>query len=603
MTGVHSGDANASDESSAAAPAVAKPRNRRRRNRIVGIILGVVVLWAVASILTVVEADKHVHDGANEITQVHQSLSADQLLSGAPVLPLESAESNFASANSLLSSPLLWPVDVLPVLGRQLRSVQDLSRAAGQVSKTGVSVVHQSRELLNLPHTAGPERIAALQRLALLASTTHATLSQVDLGPSQALLGPLASQRAKFASELSQVQTTLSRTSAGATAAAAILTGPQNYLLLAGNNAEMRSGSGMFLEAGNVAISDGEMHLQGMQPTWSLILPQGAVPVGGDLEARWGFFLPGVDYRNLGLTPQFDVNGELASRMWKASTGQQVDGVMALDITGLQELLKVTGPVTTAGGTVVTAATVDQLLLHDQYVGAGNTTGAFEENRVDDLGSMASAMMHALQTQPLDLHVLADALSTAAEGRHLMLWSADPATEAVWRSIGVSGQLTGDTLASNVINRGGNKLDQYLSVSNSLHLVSHADSTSATLTVNLANRTPPGQVEYIAGPNPDLDTHYGEYVGIVNVNLPGDTRDLSIGPGESAVTSGPEGPTLLVGVSVDLLPGASRQVTFHFTLPGAHGTMTVMPSARIPPETWTLNGETFDDAAPRNISW
>ena len=161
-----------------------------------------------------------------------------------------------------------------------------------------------------------------------------------------------------------------------------------------------------------------------------------------------------------------------------------------------------TGPVTTADGTVVTAATVDQLLLHDQYVGAGDTTGAFEENRVDDLGSLATAMMHALETQPLDLHVLADALSAAAEGRHLMLWSANPATEAVWRSIGVSGELTGDTLASNVINRGGNKLDQYLSVSNSLHLVSHADSTSGTLTMDLANDTPPGQVTVYRRPQP-----------------------------------------------------------------------------------------------------
>ena len=161
-----------------------------------------------------------------------------------------------------------------------------------------------------------------------------------------------------------------------------------------------------------------------------------------------------------------------------------------------------TGPVTTADGTVVTAATVDQLLLHDQYVGAGNTTGAFEANRVDALGSMATAMMHALETQPLDLHALADALSAAAEGRHLMLWSANPTTEAVWRSIGVSGEITGDTLASNVINRGGNKLDQYLSVSNSLALVAHQGDTSATLTVKLANHTPPGQVQYIAGPNP-----------------------------------------------------------------------------------------------------
>ncbi len=234
MTGVHTGDANAKDEALAPAPSVARPRSRRRRNIILGIILGVVVVWAVASILIVVEAARHVDDGANQIAAVHRSLTADQLLSGAPVTPLESAESNFASADSLLSSPVLWPIDVLPVLGRQLRSVQDLSNAADQVSQTGVTVVHQSRELLNLPHTAGPERIDTLQRLAVLASTTHATLSHIDLGPSQALLGQLARQRAKFASELSQVQTTLARTSAGAAAAATILAGPQNYLLLAG---------------------------------------------------------------------------------------------------------------------------------------------------------------------------------------------------------------------------------------------------------------------------------------------------------------------------------------------------------------------------------
>jgi hypothetical protein len=551
----------------------------------------------------VVEAARHVDDGANQIAAVHRSLSTDQILSGALVTPLESAESNFASSSSLLNSPVLWPIHVLPVLNRQLRSVQDLSTAAEQVSKTGVTVVHQSRALLNVPHTEGPERIDALKKLALLASRAHATLSHIDLGPSQALLGPLAVKRSKFTSELNQVQTTLARTSAAATAAATILAGPQNYLLLTGNNAEMRSGSGMFLEAGNVAISNGDLHLDGMQPTSSLVLPQGAVPVGGDLEARWGFLLPGVDWRNLGLTPQFDVNGELASRMWKAKTGQQVDGVMELDIAGLQELLTVTGPVTTANGTVVTAATVDQLLLHDQYVGAGNSTSAFEANRVDQLGSLATAMMHELETQPIDLHALAHALSAAAEGRHLMLWAANPATEAVWRSIGVAGAITGDTLASNVINRGGNKLDQYLSVSNSLHLASHPGTTSGTLVVSLANHTPSGQVQYIAGPNPDLDTRYGEYVGIVNVNLPADTRDLSVGPDESVVVNGQEGPTLLVGVSVDLLPGASRQVTFHFTLPAEHGAMTIMPSARIPPETWTFNGATFNDAAPRNISW
>jgi hypothetical protein len=328
--------------------------------------------------------------------------------------------------------------------------------------------------------------------------------------------------------------------------------------------------------------------------------------VNGDLEARWGWLLPGVDWRNLGLTPQFDVNGALAARMWQAKTGQQVNGVIALDVAGLQELLTVTGPVTTSSGTVVSAGTVDQLLLHDQYVGEGYSTNAadqVEAARVDELGSLASAVLQALETEPLDLHATVDALSAATAGRHLMLWSADPSTEAIWRSTGVSGRLTAASLTANVINRGGNKLDQYLTVQSDLHLDTHRGKTAATLTVTLANHTPPGQSPFIAGPFPGLGTTYGEYVGIVTTNLPNDVRDLALPPGESAVIDGQEGRTLLVGVNVDLLPGATKQVVFHFSLPQTHGALTVLPSARIPPMEWNVDGSSFSDQSPHVVMW
>jgi Protein of unknown function (DUF4012) len=561
-------------------------------------VLSLLVLWVLASAIDILLAARHVQQGADQVQTARGSLSADGLLSGAPLAPLRAADANFSSAHSLLSSPLLWPVDVLPVLGRQLRSVQDLAVAAGHVAHTGVATVGETKALLKLPHTAGPERLVTLRRLAQLASSTHASLSHVDLGPSNALIGPLARQRNKFSTELAQVQTTLARTAAAASAAASILQGPQQYLLMTANNAEMRSGSGDFLEVGAISTANGELHLAGMTPTSGLILPQGAVPVTGDLEARWGYLEPGVDWRNLGLTPQFDVNAALAVRMWKANTGQQVNGVMSLDVTGLQELLTVTGPVTTAGGTVVSASGVDQLLLHDEYATSTSNTA-----RINELGSLASAVMSALETQPLKLHAMVDALSAATAGRHLMLWSADPSTEAIWRSTGVSGQLTGDSLVSDVINRGGNKLDQYLTVGNNLHLVHHGAVTEGTLTVTLANHTPPGQVQYIGGPYPGLGTVYGEYLGIVTVNLPEAVRDLSLGPGESAVVDGPEGPTVVVGVAVDLLAGATKQVSFHFTLPVAHGRLTVMPSARIPPETWNVDGKTFTDETSRAITW
>ncbi len=264
------------------------------------------------------------------------------------------------------------------------------------------------------------------------------------------------------------MQTTLARTSEAAAAAATILQGPGTYLLLAGNNAEMRSGSGAFEEAGTITTGNGELHLSDMVPTSSLTLPAGAVPVTGDLEARWGWLLPGTDFRNLGLTPQFDVNGPLAAGMWKASTGQSVDGVLAIDVAGLQDLLEVTGPVTTATGQVVSASNVDQLLLHDQYVGETYTSDSAA--RTDELSTLASATLHALENRPFQLHSMADALSSAAAGPPRAPVVRRPGHQAAWSGAGVAGQLQPSSLMADMINRGGNKLDQYLSEDVSLKL-------------------------------------------------------------------------------------------------------------------------------------
>jgi Protein of unknown function (DUF4012) len=599
-------DGPVSDLASGSEPIDAPARRRHaRRWRITAAVIALVAIWAVAAVVDVVVAADHIHHGEAAVQSARQGLSADAILSGAPVTSLRSAQSSFSSAHGLLSSPLLWPVDVLPVAGRQLRSVQDLSGAAEQVAHTGIGAVGQSQSLLRLPHSAGPERVAVLQQLATLAASTHRSLAGVDLGPIQGLIGPLQHERNTVAGDLAQIQTTLARTSDAASSAATILQGPATYLLLAGNNAEMRSGSGAFLEAGVVTTGGGELQLSNMVPTSTLTLSPGQVPVTGDLAARWGWLLPGVDWRNLGLTPQFDVNGPLAASMWKASTGQSVDGVIAIDVQGLQELLEATGPVTTSTGQVVSASTVDQLLLHDQYIGETYTSNP--GNRIDELSSIASATLHALEDQPLKLHAMADALSAAAEGRHVLLWSSDTRTQAAWSGAGVAGELEPSSLMADIINRGGNKLDQYLSENVSLQLTRRGNQTDGSLTMTFSNHTPPGQSPFIAGPFPGLGTSYGEYVGIATVNLPGYTRDISSPSASSIVTSGPEGPTNLEGVSLNILQGATQHVTFNFVLPEVHGSMTVVPSARIPAATWHVVGATgsptFDDAAPHTITW
>ena len=97
-------------------------RRFSRRWKITAAVVALLVIWAVAAVLDVVVAADHIRHGEDAVQSARQGLSADGILSGAPVGSLRTAQSNFSSAHSLLSSPLLWPVDVLPVAGRQLRS-------------------------------------------------------------------------------------------------------------------------------------------------------------------------------------------------------------------------------------------------------------------------------------------------------------------------------------------------------------------------------------------------------------------------------------------------------------------------------------------------
>ena len=227
-------------------------------------------------------------------------------------------------------------------------------------------------------------------------------------------MSPLAGKHAQFVSQLDDARTRLADAAAVSAVTATILQGPQQYLVLAANNAEMRAGSGAFLDIGVASTSGGAVQLRDLGPSGALGLPVGAVTATGDLERNWGWLLPGVDFRNLGVTPQFDVTAPLAARMWLAATGQRVDGVLGIDVAGLQQILSATGPVE-VGGRTIGADNVESYLFHDQYAGLTDSTLGISD-REDQLGSLASAVLRQLQGESTDLRSLASAV-TGGGGR------------------------------------------------------------------------------------------------------------------------------------------------------------------------------------------
>ena len=582
----------------------------KRHGRLVALVLvGVVVVWLVCAGIVLVLGLLDASHGMSEVQQAKGRLSASDLVSQDAVPPLRAARGDFSSSAGLLHSPLLVPLEFVPVIGRQVRSVQDLSTAAERTTRIGISAMGRVRGVLEVAQEGGPDRVANLRRLATLAKTTYGELESIDTGPAHALFSPIAHKRSDFVRQLDEVRTRLLHAAAVAETTANILQGPQSYLVLMANPAEMRAGSGCFLEAGLLTTDDGQVHLSGLVPTSSLTLAPGTVAVSGDVEQRWGWLLPGVDWRNLGLTPQFDVNGPLAARMWQAATGEQVDGVIAIDVQALQQFLDVTGPVVLGDGRAVSADDVVQFVVHDQYAGLTNATelsaaqAQAQQERQDELGDLARATLDALENEALDTKALANAVTASASGRHILVWSKDPAAETAWAEGGVAGQLSPSSLLAAVMNRGGNKLDQYLGVHITLGIVPKGDDAEATLTVDLANHTPPGQSQFIAGPYPGLGTAYGEYVGLVAINLPAGASHAQVQGRPKLAAEGPEGPTWLVATPVDLKQGQSEQVVVHFRLSGEVKNLTVVPSARLNPVSWTYPGGSATDATPFVVSW
>lgn len=568
-----------------------------------------VVTWLVLCGFTLRRAARSADEGLEAARAAKELGSPADLLSGRTAAPLERAGSAFGRSARALRNPVVAPLRLLPVVGRQLRSSAALVSAAAQVSRIGAAAVAGGREAFDSPHGAGPERVALLRRLARLAGDAGRQLDRVHLGPDRALVGMLADKRAELATNIAEVRETL-RTAETVTAAlAGLLEGPSRYLVLVANNGEMRAGSGMFLSLGEAHMEAGEVALGDFRPSGANTLTPGTEPPITDagLAGRWGWLSPNREWRNLGTSPRFDVTAPLAAQMWAAAGFGVVDGVLAIDPTALQAILAATGPVEVAGATVAAEGVVE-LLTHGQY--AGLTGFEPQADRREMLGSIAAAAMNALQGPGSDLAVLAEGLAAAAQGRHLLAWSARPAEARGWTAAGLDGRLGRDSLALAVLNRGGNKLDRFLEVDAALALTPAPPvgrgapvATDFTVTIHLSNRVPTGESVYVAGPHPDSGEPGGYYVGLVSVNVPGAARSLRVEGFPTLAAFGPDGPTIVAAVPVTLAPGGETVIRVRFTVPGRNGQLRVEPSARVPGVRWTGPGEAWTDDRGHTVRW
>lgn len=590
---------------------------RRTRRGIVWISLTVVfVLWVglvVAQVRSAYTDTTAARDLLEEFkAETSASMSKLDLLTERPDLTKAlDARRRFSDASSKLHSPLLAPLQVVPVLGRQIRVAAVLSDSGATLISTVASSYDRVTAILDeLQAAPASERIRmradTVQRLSRSLGTVVDTLDGLDTGTSEGLVGALWRARSQFIENRRSLVESMRDAIDTLDGVHAFLRGPNTYVVLAANNSEMRAGSGMFLQVSSLSAEDGRFEVGPFEATGPLMLSEPADTLDPDLERVWAGFYPTSEWRNINLTPRFDVSGRVAARMWRAMGNPEPDGTVAVDVRALERLLSVVGPVEVAGpdGTPVTldSDNVTKYLLLDQYT-TRSADGELvdRDDRRSSLGEVARAAFEALNGEDIGIEDLMTAFTDMGNGRHLLMWSSDPVQQSAWRALGVSGELQEKDLLVSLINRGANKLDQFIEMSVDLTERRSGDSRSIGLDVTMTNSAPGWLPPYVAGSTPVTGVAPGDYIGYLTLNLPRGAHSISV-TGAELVARADDGPTRLAVIKTIIPREEDLSVHVGFEMHESWRSLRVLPSARLPVVTWRYGSTSWADHVDHEVA-
>ena len=422
-------------------------RKRRRRNIIIAVIAAVVIVLGGATAAFAMSA-KGAKDNAQELMTQGQNLIT-QVKAG-DMTGAQATASNFASTAKELhdttSSPLWAAATVIPVYGGDIAQVRTIAEVADTLSQQVLVPVVKGLPTEGLASivVGNGVNVQALQDLLVplgaSSDSIHECAQKIDsLG--EVHLDQLKNPVSTIKSALSA----LDAVSAQATEISNVLPGmlgvnePRNYLLIAANNAEIRSTGGMAGSFGLMTVTNGQIQVgdfAGADVAPSLT-DEVVMDCTDEEEQIFGNRVA-YDIRDSCFIPNFARAAQFERHIWEANNNPAVAGVVMLDPVFLQRILAITGPVTTSDGTVVDGNNCAQMLMNEVYIKYG------DNNAAEDLffADVANQAMHNIFNNlgGADLTGFLTTVTKSFEDRRFYAWMVDDREQAVLKSFGATGE-------------------------------------------------------------------------------------------------------------------------------------------------------------------
>ena len=353
-----------------------------------------------------------------------------------------------ASAQSAVepTTTVLWRMgELVPVVGENFHAVRVIAEGVEEISTevvTPASALVGSFALQRDDSTGGID-LAPLRQATEIATTAeqvvtdlHAEVQSID---TTATIGQVSEGVDKFDAMLGKAEQTIPQFNGALAGVGALLgiDGPKNVVLAFENNAEAAALGGGPASQTLLNVDNGSVKIA--RQVSSADFPVGSpvnVPVDDSAKQLYDSIF--LDNLNASTSrPDFPTAAAIINAHWQRAMGVTPDVVVALDPIALSKLLEVTGPVTFAGGEQLTSDNVVSKLLNEayfRYPEGGPESDAY-------FASAASAVFDRIMSADYDVWAMAKAITDAANGGSLMMYSADPATQALFDDTRVQGVL------------------------------------------------------------------------------------------------------------------------------------------------------------------
>lgn len=268
----------------------------------------------------------------------------------------------------------------------------------------------------------------------------------------------------------------------------------QTYLILFQNNMELRPSGGFIGSYGIVTFDKGKI---GQLAVHNVYDADGQLK--GHVEPPFAIrrYIPLVHWylRDSGFDVDFSKSAAQAAYFLKQETGQQVDGVVAIDLSFVQSLIQAVGSVSVPQYNQ-TVTPENFFLLTESHAEKNSFAGSTQKQ--DFLQTLFNTLQQKLTSNHISLLSLLQSTQEALQEKHLLITMADPSVQDVFTVNGFSSALWDNrTSAPNTLldftgineaNLGVNKVNYYVHRIVDQQMTIHSSGTvSGALTITYTN--------------------------------------------------------------------------------------------------------------------